>query len=152
MINIMDLLWISVIVGLLLGTVLSVVFGLYNKAGAEPYIRSIFGVSSNDLIFDGIIFIVAAGFLFLVAVSIVIRDTWYPINLPWNFTIETLLMSFLPASVLLMMGPLRGYPINGQLFEEFGVLSLKFGLLHLLFQFSGFYSNVFPPQMRGAKR
>ena len=144
----MDLLWISLGVGLLVGLTMSLVFGLYNRAGAETYLRTFLGVSSYDLIFNGIIFIVAAGFLFLAVVSFIIRDTWYPTTRPWNFTVETIMMSFLPASVLLMMGPLRGYPLNGQLFEEFAVLCAKFGILHLLMQFSGFYSSVFPPLKR----
>jgi hypothetical protein len=135
-----------------LGSIISLVFGLYSKAGVEPYIRTLFGMSSYDLIFDGIIFIVVAGFLFLMVVSVIIHDLAYPISKPWHFTIETLLMAFLPASVILMMGPLRGYPIDLSLIEEFGVLVLKFGALHILLQFSGFYSNVFPPKLLGGKR
>ena len=135
-----------------MGSLVSLVFGIYSKAGAEPYIRTLFGMSSYDLIFDGIIFVVVAGFLFLTVISVIIRDLAYPMKRPWNFTIETLLMAFLPASVILMMGPLRGHPINLQLIEEFGVLVLKFGALHILLQFSGFYSNVFPPSLLNGKR
>jgi heme/copper-type cytochrome/quinol oxidase subunit 3 len=148
----MDLLWISLIVGLLLGTILSVVFGVYSKTTSEPYIRMLFGLSSYDLIFDGIIIIISAGFLFLTVVAIVVRDTAYPIAKPLNFTLETMMMTFLSSSVLLAMAPLRGQKIDLETLKEFGILSVKFGALHLLLQFSGFYSNVFPPVVIGAKR
>ena len=135
--------WIAVIVGSLVGLALSVVFGIYSKATADSYVRSVFGVSSYDLIFDGIIFIVIASFVFLATVSGVVRDISYPTNRPVHFTIETFLMAFLPASVFLMMIPLRGYRITPSSMEEFFVLVAKFGILHILLQFSGFYSNVF---------
>ena len=148
----MDLLWISLIVGLSIGSILSVVFGLYSIPTSDSYIRSVFGMSSYDLIFNGIILIISAGFLFLTVVSILVRDAVYPVSKPWNFTTETLLMSFLPASILLVMGPLRGDKIDITLIEEFFILSAKFGILHLLFQFSGFYSNVFPPPKIAGRR
>jgi len=149
----MDLLWISVAVGLVVGGLMSTIFGLYNRAGSEPYIRMLFGISSYDLIFNGIILILAIGFLFLAVIAFFIRDLTYPVMKPFNFTVETLLMAFLPASILLVMAPLRGYKIDLTVLEEFGILTLKFGALHLLLQFSGFYSNIFaPPVMVGAKR
>ena len=141
----MDILWIAVGVGLCIGTVLSIVFGIYNRAGSEPYIRTIFGMSSADLIFDGILFILAFGCLFLAVVSIIIRDNIYPSKFPLRFTVETLLMSFVPALLLLLMANFRGYTIDSKVGMEFGVLALKFGILHLLLQFSGFYSDTFPP-------
>jgi hypothetical protein len=142
----MDILWISAIVGVLLGLGTSVIFGIYSKPTANAYIRTLFGLSSYNLIFDGIIFILAACFLLLATMSGVIRDLAYPTAKPLNFTLETLLMAFLPASVFLIMTPLRGYTLTGLSFEEFMVLVVKFGLLHILLQFSGFYSNIFPPK------
>jgi hypothetical protein len=142
----MDILYIAAIGGIILGAVLSVVFGVYSKGSAESYIRSLFGLSSYDLIFGGILFVLIASFLFLATISGVVRDLKYPTSKPINFTIETLLMAFLPASVFLMMTPLRGYSITSTTFEEFAVLLVKFGLLHILLQFSGFYSSIFPPR------
>jgi hypothetical protein len=142
----MELLYIAAIAGIALGAVLSVVFGVYSRTGAESYIRSLFGMSSYNLIFGGIVFILVASFLFLATISGVVKDLAYPKMKPVNFTVETLLMAFLPASVFLIMTPLRGYPITGTTYEEFMVLVVKFGLLHILLQFSGFYSNIFPPK------
>lgn len=142
----MDLLWASAILGLIVGIGLSAVFGVYSVRTASSYIRSLFGVSSYDLVFDGIVFILAASFLLLATMSGFIKDLAYPISKPLNFTIETLLMAILPASVFLMMIPLRGYTITSSNFEEFSILVVKFGLLHILLQFSGFYSNIFPPK------
>lgn len=142
----MDLLWISAISGIILGVGLSIVFGVYSVRTASSYIRSLFGVSSYDLVFDGIVFILAASFLLLATMSGFVKDLAYPTSKPFHFTLETLLMAFLPASVFLMMIPLRGYSITSDNIEEFNILVVKFGLLHILLQFSGFYSNIFPPK------
>ena len=86
--------------------------------------------------------------------------TTNPIYIPYKITnllvdgtvnvatrvIGPVVMAFLPAVVFLIMAPLRGYKVTGTTFEEFSVLVVKFGILHLLLQFSGFYSNVFPPK------
>ena len=56
-----------------------------------------------------------------------------------------------PSSILLAMAPLRGHKIDLETLQEFGVLCVKFGALHLLLQFSGFYSNVFPPVVGGKR-
>ena len=63
-----------------------------------------------------------------------------------NFTLETILMAVLPSIGFLAMAVLRGYRIDSKVSEEFSILVLKFGVLHLLLQFSGFYSNIFPPK------
>jgi hypothetical protein len=55
-------------------------------------------------------------------------------------------MAFLPSLIIFAMTLLRGYKITGETFEEFGLLVVKFGILHVLLQFSGFYSYVFPPK------
>ena len=142
----MDLMWIAVIVGGAVGITLSVVFGIYSKGTADSYVKSFFGIRSTDLIIDAIILILAASAIFLATVAGVVKDVSYPVSKPINFTIETLLMAFLPAVVFLIMAPLRGYKVTGTTFGEFSVLVVKFGILHLLLQFSGFYSNVFPPK------
>ena len=139
----MDILYIGAIAGLVLGAILSIVFGIYSKSGAESFVRSLFGISTYDLIFGGIIFIVVASFVFLATISGIVRDLKYPTTKPLNFVIETLLMAILPAIVFVIMTPLRGYKITGQTIEEFMVLVAKFGLLHILLQFSGFYTSVF---------
>ena len=141
----MELIWWAIIFGLGIGSILSAIFGIYSKKGLVSYSRNIFGIQSTDLITDSIIFLVAASFVFLTSISILVRDVTYPKSSPLNFTFETLLMAFLPSCIIFVMSLLRGFPITGQTFEEFGILSIKFGVLHILLQFSGFYSYVFPP-------
>jgi hypothetical protein len=142
----MDIIWLSGIIGAALGAVLSVVFGIYSKSTADSYIRSLFGVKSTDLIMTAILLVGVAGVVFLSTISGLVRDLSYPTSKPLNFTIETLLMAGLPAIAFLIMAPLRGYSVGkGELLEFSGFL-LKFGLLHILFQFSGVYSTFFPPK------
>ena len=141
----MNSIWVFLIVGIVFGGLLSVVFDLYSKKTKLHYSRQLFGMDSSQLITDAIILIVAASFLFLATVSFLIKDLAYPTKKPINFTIETLLMAFLPGSIIFAMTFLRGYKISGKTFFEFGLLSAKFGILHILLQFSGFYSYFFPP-------
>ena len=141
----MNSIWLFLIVGIIFGGVLSTLFGVYSKKTNLLYSRQIFGMDSTQLITNAIILIVGASFLFLATVSFLIKDLAYPTKTPINFTIETFLMAFLSASVIFAMTILRGYKISGQTFFEFGLLSAKFGILHVLLQFSGFYSYIFPP-------
>lgn len=143
--NQMDPIIVFGVAGLLLGIVLSAVFGVYSKKTTVSYVRSIFGYSSNSLITDIIVFVLAATIIVLSVVSALVRDLRYPIAKPVHFTVETLLMGFLPACVFIAMTYLRGYTFNTTRVLEFFLLFAKFGILHILLQFSGFYSEVFPP-------
>jgi hypothetical protein len=143
----MELVWISLLVGLGVGMIVSFMFGMYSKSTTNLYARSLFGVSSSDLIMDGLILILGAGFFFLSVVSMMVRDSWYPINYPLNFSAEVLLMGFSSALVFLLMCPLRGYPITWEIMMEFAILVVKFGALQVVLQFSGFYSSIFPPKI-----
>ena len=146
----MDYISISVLTGLAIGIVMSVLFGVYSKSSADAYSRMFLGVSSNDMVFYIILIVLIPTFLVLSTLSIMIRDLAYPISMPVNFTIETLLMAFLPSVVFLLMPYLRGYNYSSHTMIEFLVLVIKFGALHILLQFSGFYSSLFPPLLKTA--
>jgi hypothetical protein len=141
----MDPLWIFLSVGLGMGIILSVLFGMYNKNTSVYYSKNIFGMSSTKLITDAIILLVGTSFLFLSTVSFIVKDLNYPQKSPLYFTIETLMMSLFSALTIFVMTIFRGYQITSNTFLEFGVLAMKFGILHILLQFSGFYSYIFPP-------
>ena len=103
-------------------------------------------MSSGDLITDAIFLILAASVIFLATVSGLVRDLYYPMNRPWSFTAEVFLMAIPPALTFLVMVALRGYALTtADVWEKFVILILKFGLLHVLLQFSGFYSDILPP-------
>lgn len=141
----MDPLWIFLSVGLGMGIILSVLFGMYNKNTSVYYSKNIFGMSSTKLITDAIILLVGTSFLFLATVSFIVKDLNYPQKSPLYFTIETLMMALFSALTIFVMTIFRGYQITSETFLEFGVLAMKFGILHILLQFSGFYSYIFPP-------
>jgi hypothetical protein len=142
----MDAIWWSILVGGLLGGLLSSLFGIYSVQGANAYSRNVFGIPSTVLITNAIVTIVAACITFLATVSGLVRDIHYPLESPMKFSIEIFLMAFSSAYVIFIMTVFRGYQITGTTFEEFSVLFAKFGLLHILLQTSGFYSYVFPPK------
>jgi hypothetical protein len=127
----------------MLGIIISVVFGVYNKTTATPYIRNLFGVSTTDLISGSLIAVIIGGFVLLAVFSAIIRDVSYPINHPVKFTVETLLMAFTPAAIFLVSTILRGYKLNTDILGSSGILVLQSGLLNILLQFSGFHSYVF---------
>lgn len=124
--------------GLLIGSIASLVVGIYRKQDM------LFGLPMHQVITDGIVLLLAGCIVFMSVVSGLMRDLAYPTAAPWKFTVETLLMAFMPAVVFPVMTVLRGYPLTAARWGEFFVLVVKFGLLHILLQFSGFYSAVFP--------
>jgi hypothetical protein len=142
----MDSIWLALVIGLIAGGLLSTVFGIYNKQTAGQAVRSLFGLNSNTWITDALIMLVAASFVFLSTVSAINRDLTYPVKSPMYFTLETLMMALFPSVVLFAMTVFRGYRINASTYQDFFLLVLKFGLLHVLLQFSGFYSYIFPPK------
>ena len=135
--------WISLLVGLAIGGVLSLIFGLYSKAGSSSYSRSIFGIQSTQLITDAVLMLVGASVVFLAVVSALVRDLAYPNKKPLNFAMETLAMATFSSMTIFLMTYLRGVRFSGATVEEFFVLFAKFGVLHVLLQFSGFYSYIF---------
>ena len=142
----MELMWWALIVGGILGAILSTVFGIYSTKTSNAYSLNILGMSSGDVITDAIFLILAASVIFLATVSGLVRDLYYPMNRPWSFTAEVFLMAIPPALTFLVMVALRGYALTtADVWEKFVILILKFGLLHVLLQFSGFYSDILPP-------
>ena len=142
----MDVMWWSLIIGGILGIILSTVFGIYSTKTSNAWSLSILGMNSGDLITDAIFLILSASVIFLATVSGLVRDLYYPINRPWSFTAEVFLMAIPPALTFLAMVALRGYALTtADVWEKFVMLLAKFGLLHVLLQFSGFYSDILPP-------
>jgi len=130
--------------GLGLGFLLSAVLNIYNKSTTSSYIYSMFGISITKIIANSTLFGLGFAVSVLAVSSALIRDLSYPRAQPIQFTIETLLMATLCSSIIFAMTLLRGYTIDMSTYVEFGVLFVKFGLLHILFQFSGVYSEIFP--------
>lgn len=131
-------------IGAAVGLILSLVLGAYSKPTTDAFTRSIFGMKSSEFIGYIMVFTIITGVIVLSTFSILIRDLSFPVENPWNFTLETLLFAFLPASFIFMSAKLRGFEISSHTLLEFAVLALKFGLFHILLQFSGFYTSVFP--------
>ena len=132
------------IIGLLIGGILSAVLNIYSKSSANNMSRSLFGMNVMDLIYQTTFFAIGLTVAILAGYSVFIRDISYPNAHPIKFTVETILMGFLCSSIIFVMTVLRGYIITDKTWLEFGLLFVKFSLLHILFQFSGMYSEIFP--------
>lgn len=97
-------------------------------------------IKNSNAVIQWTTIILALIYLFiLVSYSILIKDLIYPRAHPYLFILETLLFSFGCASVLFLMAYGRNTITINTLYE-FILISIKFGVLHILFQFSGFYT------------
>jgi len=132
------------IIGLILGGVISIILNVYSKSSANSLSRSLFGTNIMDFIYKSTFFGIALTVAVLAGYSVLIRDLTYPNAHPIKFTIETLLMGFLCSCIIFVMTVFRGYTITHKTWMEFGLLFVKFSLLHILFQFSGVYTELFP--------
>ena len=97
---------------------------------------------SNAIIQWSIIIIVLVSVLYLIALSIIVQDLRYPKEHPYLFTLETLLFSIGCGAIVFLMAYGRN-DLSLSTVLEFFVISLKFGVLSILLQFSGFYSYAF---------
>jgi hypothetical protein len=87
-----------------------------------------------------VLIIIAAVFLFVL--SIIIRDYRIIVEHPFIFTIELLFMMILPAIPLLFFKVSRGLSLKDAIIWATS-LAGKFGIFHVLFQFSGVYTYLF---------
>jgi len=132
--------------GLLLGVLTSILFLYNNTTGATEYSRQIlFGTTdSSNLLLNLFVFGTVLCIVILTSVSLFVRDFSFPTKSPIKFTIETLLMATLTSAIIFIMSYLRGHNITLFTLQEFLFLFFKFGILHILLQFSGLYSTIFP--------
>jgi hypothetical protein len=136
---------LAAVAGLVLGGVLSLLFGRYALPTRIPSEFIIGGFPVGVILADVILFAAVGAIVFFAYVSMVVQDVTFPTEHPWLFIIETLIVSFVPASVIYVITDFRD---NGKfdairINREFLFLAAKFGIFHLLFQFSGVYSYMF---------
>ncbi len=99
-------------------------------------------IHSNSLIKYTIFVILGISLVYLIVASIFVRDLTYPQERPYLFTIETLLFSFGIGSLYFLMAYGRG-KLSWRSLIEFTIIAAKFGIMHILLQFSGFYTYAF---------
>lgn len=141
----MELIWILAGIGGLLGAAIALFLGINSHHAVGIYSRSYFGIPANDLVFYLVVLFGIPLLSTLITLSVIVRDLEYPNALPGNFTVETLMMAFLPSIGVLLMPLLRGYNYTERTPWEFSLAVLRYGVLHILLQFSGFWSDLFPP-------
>jgi hypothetical protein len=135
---------LAVIGGLGLGALLSLVFGRYALPTRIPSEFTLGGFPVGVILADFILFAVVGAIVFFGYVSMIVQDTTFPREHPWLFVVETLIVSILPASIIYVITDFRdnGSLDLSSLNREFLLLATKFGLFHLLFQFSGVYTYM----------
>ncbi len=136
---------IAAVLGLGIGGLLSLVFGRYALPTRIPTEFMLFGYPSGVILTNVVIVAIVGAIVFLGYVSTIVQDTVFPAAHPWLFVLETLIVGFVPASVIYAITDFRD---NGQinfagLNLEFLFLAAKFAIFHLLFQFSGVYTYMF---------
>jgi len=138
----MDLsLLIACAAGLGLGVLMSWLFA--KNFSNQGSINSIFGMNINTLMTNLLLFSVIMAVVIFSTLSYLVKDLDYPREHPFYFTLETLFAAFIPSTMFYAIMFLRGIPATFSRNMEYLILSAKFGLLHVLFQFSGFYTYAF---------
>lgn len=89
-----------------------------------------------------ILLVLIIGFFLLFVLSIVVHDTKYIQEFPNKFAIELFLISVLAAIPIFYIGYARDVSLKTTTID-FILLVIKFGLLHIGLQLSGFYTNMF---------
>ena len=136
---------VAAALGLALGGLLSLMFGRFALPTRIPFQFTIGGFSTGVLLTNIVLAVIVGAIVFFGYVSIIVQDTVFPRLHPWLFVVETLVVGFVPASVIYVMQDFRddGDFNLSKLNMEFLLLGAKFGIFHLLFQFSGLYSYLF---------
>lgn len=95
---------------------------------------------------DSMLAVVGVAILGLVAWSILVRDLDFARRRPLWFTAETLVIGFIGALPMLLISFTRKATAFDSLMD-YAVLVLKFCIIHILLQFSGFYTHLFPDSL-----
>lgn len=127
--------------GLGLGVLLSWLFA--KNFSNQGSINSIFGMNINTLMTNLLLFSIIMAVVIFSTLSYLVKDLTYPREHPFYFTLEVLFAAFIPSTMFYAIMFLRGIPATFGRNIEYLVLSAKFGLLHILFQFAGFYTYAF---------
>jgi hypothetical protein len=135
----------AAIVGLAIGGILSLLFGRYTLPTKIPSEFTIGGFPTGVILTNILIIAIVGAIVFFGYVSVVVQDTTFPTQHPWLFLIETLVVGFVPASVLYVISDFRsdGKLDLSDMNWDFFFLAGKFAIFHLLFQFSGIYTYFF---------
>jgi len=128
-------------VGLFIGLLTAYLFTKYGKV--NDYVATIFGINNNVLLNSIIIIIIVGSIITLSGMSVVIHDYEYPMKNPLKFFLEILVMVILPTLAILVLYYLRGNKISKNDMIGLGLIAVKFMILHLLLQLSGYYRDIF---------
>jgi len=82
------------------------------------------------------------GFLILIILSLIVRDTKFISENRGKFMTELFLMSVLASLPVFYIGYSRNLSMTSTV-KDFLLLVCKFGLAHICLQLSGFYTNLF---------
>jgi len=102
----------SSLTGLIVGTLISLLFYKHSAPTENKYDKSIFGIHSGILIRNILVFVVIGGFTGLLGISSLNRDVEYIVDTPQKFGLEILLFATVPAAIVFVMTILRGYKIG----------------------------------------
>ena len=132
---------IPMCVGVFIGLVTAFLFTRYSKV--DEYIATIFSINSNVLL-NGIIIVITVGSVIaLSGMSVVIHDYEYIVENPLKFFAEILAMGILPTLAVLLLYYFRESKLTKKDMVALGLISVKFMILHVLLQLSGYCRYIF---------
>lgn len=128
--------------GLAIGVIVDVLFVRGSVRNNVSNSVSIYGMNANALIANVTMACLVLTLIIFAGLSYIVQDLKYPRAQPINFTLETLCATFVPALILYIVMFFRGIPFTRGRHLEYLAISVKFGLLHIMFQFSGVYTYL----------
>jgi hypothetical protein len=136
--------FVATVIGLTLGSLLSLLFGRYTLPTKIPFEFTIGGLPTGIILTNIVLIAIVSAIVFFAYVSTIVQDTAFPSQHPWLFLLETLIVGFVPASVIYVINDFRddGKLNLSDLNKDFILLAGKFAVFHLLFQFSGVYTYL----------
>jgi hypothetical protein len=128
-------------IGAALGTTVTYAYRL-NRKKVDVASKDITGFSANEFINYTLVGALSGLFVIFSTLAVMIKDNAFPSSNPGGFVLELAAMSVVPAALFYISAYLRGAPLASQT-SKFALLTLKFAIVHLLLQYSGYYTYVF---------
>ena len=132
--------------GIISGIVLLSITATYLQVLPTGRIYTIWGISTNDIIYAFLTFILAVSITVLGGLCFLVNDSDYVYEHPIRFGIELAYLFVLPIVFEMLVNIMRNRPIFQITMSQYIAAGLKLTIFHLLFQFGGLYGDIYTPK------
>jgi hypothetical protein len=127
--------------GIISGIVLLSITAAYLQVLKPGPTYTIWDISTNDIIYAFLTFILAVSITVLGGLCVLVNDSDYVYEHPIRFGIELAYLFILPIVFEMLVNIMRNRPIFQITLAQYIAAGLKLTIFHLLFQFGGLYKD-----------